>query len=121
MGHQLRAAFTIRIGVKPIKRFVLPIAPDPLVVVVNLICGDIQNTFHAAGLPNAFQKIDRSHYIGFVCIMRVLVTVAHDRLCRQMQNDFRLRFIKSGFQCLKIADIPNHRMDIIFDPCDFKQ
>ena len=104
--RQLRTALAIGVRIIPVQRLVLPVTPAPLVVVIDLIGGDIHHRPHrrACG-AHAFQQVDRAHDVGFICIRRLLVACPHNGLRGEMQHDFRLCRLKRGFQSYPISHI----------------
>lgn len=105
MCHKLRAGFAVRIRIITIKRFIFTIAPFPLVILVHLICRDIQKRFYAGIPADTLTDIHRSHYIRLISVDRILVRIADDRLCRQMKYDLRLCIRKHLCQMIQITDI----------------
>ena len=94
MCDNLGTGFTVGIRIKAIERLILAVAPLPFFILIDLIGRDIQETLYARILSDALTDIDGSHDIGLVGIDRILVRIPHDRLCREMKHDLRLRLFK---------------------------
>ena len=66
MGHKLGTGFAVGIGIKPVQRLLLPIAPALFIIFIDLVGSHIDQAFHRICLPDAFQQIDSTHYIRFI-------------------------------------------------------
>ena len=118
VGHQLRAAFAVGVGVEAVQRFVFAVAPAPFIILVHLIRCYVQHRARRSlGGAHAFQQVHGAHHIGFIGIAWVLVAVPHNGLGRQVQHNFRSSGIKGRFQAGKIADVTDHAGHFAFQPC----
>ena len=122
MRRQLRAALAVGVGVETVQRLVLAVAPGPLVVVVDLVGGDVQHRAGRSALllgqPHTFQQVDRTHNVRLIGVARVLVAVAHDGLRGQVQHNVGLRRVKSGLQRVKVADVADDAVHLVLDAGD---
>ena len=57
---------------------------------------------------DAFEQVDRAHYIRRERIHRLTVTLAHDGLRRQMKDDLRTHLVKCAAQCRHVTHIAAH-------------
>ena len=121
VGHQLRAGLGIGIGVEAVQRLIFPVAPLPLIVMVNLVGGDVQKAFYALAAPDTFKNVDRSHNIGLVGIGRVFVAVPDNGLSRQVEHDLRLRRLKSSLQFSQVPNVADDRGHFSLQAGKFKQ
>ena len=96
--HQLRAGFAVGIRVVAVQRLVLPIAPDPLAVLIDLVRRHVEEGADRVGPPDAFTDVHRPHDVCLIGEPRLPVGGPHDRLRGQMEDDIRLREIKGGLK-----------------------
>ena len=90
VGDQFGTGLGIGIGIEAVQGLVFPVAPDPFVVVVHLVRGDVEHAPNAVREPHAFHDVDRPHHVGFIGVHRINVTVPHDGLRRHVDDDFGL-------------------------------
>ena len=121
MRHQLRAALGIGIRIIAIQWVVFPVAPDPFLVVVDLVGGYVEHAAHCIAHPYTFQQIHRTHHVGFIGVARFPVAVTNDGLCRQMQHNLRPGVIKTGLEHFKIPYIANHALHVSIKAGERKQ
>ena len=94
MGDQLRAGLGVGIGVMPIQLLFLCKGVSFLIrILVNLVRSNIQHRADRGTMPYRFQKIHRSHHIGLVGFSGEQIGFPHQGLCRQVENQFRLRLL----------------------------
>ncbi len=121
VSHQLGAGFTVRIGIVPIQRFVFPVSPLPLSVLINLIGGDIQKALYAFILSHAFTDIYGSHHIRLIGIDWFLIGIPNDGLRGEMDHDLWCSFTKYFGELVQISDICDHRVHLILYSCHSKE
>ncbi len=105
VGHQLRTALAVGVGIVPVQRLVFPIAPAPLVVLIYLIRCHIDKGPDASGLADCLQNVYRTHHIGFIGGNGVTVALQDQRLGRQVKYYFRTGFFHCRKQLLSVPDI----------------
>lgn len=110
--HELGAALTVGVRVVAVKRLILAIAPDPFLVLVDLIGCHVEEGADALCLADAFEDVDRAHDIRRIRADRVTVALDDDGLCRKMQNNLRLSLHKDLAQRLEISHIADDRFHI---------
>ena len=94
MGNQLRAGLGVGIGVMPVQLLFLCKGVSFLIrILVNLVRSNIQHGTDRGTMPYRLQKIHRSHHIGLVGFSGEKVGFPHQGLCRQVENQFRLRLL----------------------------
>ena len=121
MRYQLRATLGIGVGIITIQRVVFPVAPDPFLVVVDLIGGYVEHATYCIAYAHTFQQIYRTHDIGFIGVAWFLVAVTNDGLCREMQHNLRPGVIKPGFERFKIPYITNCALHMLIKAGKRKQ
>src|SRR5437870_2949877 len=57
---QLGTGFAARVRIMSTERFVLPIAPDPVLVLVALVTGNIHNDAREFQLPDCLKQVHRT-------------------------------------------------------------
>ena len=108
-GHQLGTGLAVGVGLFAIQAFILPVAPHPLPVLVDLVGGNIQKGTDRVRLPDALQNMDRTHNVGGVGSRRIPIRLPHQRLGRQMEHNFRGKRPKGVPQALQVPDVPCYR------------
>ena len=85
--NQFKAGFARAVWIKTPKAIIFAIRPNLLLVLVNLIRRDDNDSDRSAKAYSFFQHVDSPHNIHIERFIRVIVAVPDKRLCRQMKND----------------------------------
>ena len=94
VGNQLRAGLGVGIGVMPIQLLFLCKGVSFLIrILVNLVRSNIQHGTNRRTMPYRLQKIYCPHHIGLVGFSGEKVGFPYQGLCRQVENQFRLRLL----------------------------
>ena len=94
MGNQLRAGLGVGIGVMPVQLLFLCKGVSFLIrILINLVRSNIQHGTNRGTMPYRLQKIYCPHHIGLVGFSGEKVGFPHQGLCRQVENQFRLRLL----------------------------
>ena len=105
----------------PTQRIVFPVGPDPFVVFVAFVSGDIDNGLHRAGLSRSLQYMDRAHDIRRIRLDRLPVRKTHERLRCHMDDNLRSRMANSITQGIERSYITKDGHHASADRCKFKQ
>jgi len=109
---QFRTPFGGAVGIIAAHRVVFPVSPDPFLVFIAFVGGDVDQDFDADGFTDGLKHVDRAADVGVEGQLRFVVGEAYDGLGRQVKDKFRLIFAESFEEMIKIADIS-------MDVCDF--
>ena len=84
---------------------VLAAAAQLFAVLVTLVGCDEDSRACGRSPPEGFEHMNRAHDIGFVGFDRFFVREADERLCGEVEDDFRLEFIEDTVEMRGVADI----------------
>ena len=95
---EFRRRLAHRIDIVAAERVVFAVGEFPFPILVALVAGDDDDRTAQFGPPYGFQQIGRADDIGVERLERFGVTAPHNRLRRQVENDFRLNLPERGVQ-----------------------
>ena len=105
----------------PAHRIGLAVGPYPLAVLVRLVAGDADHRVDAAEQPRCLHHVDRAHDVGRIGFDRLFVRQANQRLCREMEHDFRACRRHRRLNRVKVAHIANDVRDALGDASRLEQ
>ena len=88
LRHQLRAGLAVRVRIAPAQRLVLAVAPEPALVVIDLVGGDVDQRQRPrqAGAAHRLEQVRGAHHVGRVGAQRIGIRVQHHRLRGHVQQ-----------------------------------
>jgi len=86
-------------------RIVFPVSPDPFLVFIAFVGGDVDQDLDAGGFADGLEDVDRTANVGVEGQFRFVIGEANDGLGCQVEDKFRLIFSESFEEMIKIADI----------------
>ena len=120
-ADQLCTALAVGVGVVATHGLVFSVAPDPFLVLVALVGGDVDNGLDGARLACRLQHVDRAHHVGCIGFDGLLVGQPHQWLCRHVDDDFRLELVHLGLHSSKVTDVGDAVLHALRYPSNVKQ
>lgn len=120
-GDQLCAAFAVAVGVVAAHGFVFTVAPGPFFVFVAFVGSDVDHGLDVGGVAHRFEQMHRAHDVGGVGFNRVLVGIAHQGLCRHVDDDLWAVFSEDCLQFGQVTDIPDDTGHAFANISNFEQ
>jgi len=121
VNGKFRTTFARRIRIIAHQRLVLTVSPYPLSVLIDLVRRHDEDSVCGTRCADAFEQVDRAHYIRRERVHRLTVTLAHDGLRREMEHDLRPRFVKRAGECGEIPHITAHIAHLLQDAEAFER
>src|SRR5262249_27381670 len=103
--HEFRARLGICVRIATTHGLVLAVAPNKLAILITLIARYIDHSARPLELTYGFEEMHRTHYIRGVGLNRFIITSAHNRLRRHMNDYIGPGTGQSVFQTSEITDI----------------
>ncbi len=119
--HQLGAGFGGAIGILAAEWILLAIAPDPILIAINLVGGDADDGLDAGREPRGLEHMRGAQRIGGEGLDRIGKGFRNQRLRGQMNDDGRPMSFNGGANGREIADIAEGRANAVGDIGSGKQ
>ena len=114
VGHQLRAALRVRVGIVAVQLLILGKAVVCLLrVLIYLIGRHVEEALHTAELPHCLEEVHGAHHIGLIGLTRIAIGLSDQGLRREMKHTVRPCLPHGLFEAGKVADIRNGGMHLV--------
>ena len=108
MGHQLRAALRVRVGIVAVQLLILGKAVICLFrVLIDLIGRHVEEAHHTAELPHCLEEVHGAHHIGLIGLARIAIGLSDQGLRREVKHTVRPCLPHGLFEAGKIPDVRN--------------
>ena len=91
--------------VQTAQRINILVIPDPLLVFIAFVAGDVDQDFDTGGFTDGFKYVDRAADVRVEGHFRFVVGEADKGLGGKVEDKFRLIFVESSDQPVKIPNI----------------
>ena len=115
-GHQLGAAFAAAVWIVAAHGLVFAIGLGTFAILVALVAGDADDGADRWRAAHGVEHMRRAHHVDRVCLQWLLITEAHQRLRRHVDDHLGLEPAHGRFQRGKITHVTKEGFHLALQP-----